>query len=209
MVYVLCRIVDDPGPPKLLNLESSDAAGRHALVQQALAVGHRGGNGGPKRGCRCNSPALASMPGKKETWMNRGKVEKHVGCSPRVRVCHSFVCVCMIRMCMHPTLPALDPPWKRDGPCSRHVRRVPLPPLGPSPGVKWMTLRAKEGTPLTLPPYEMSSFWRSPSPLGYPPRHLGRNTPQSSFLTNFLIPSVSVLKESKNRLGPKKKKKTF
>jgi len=28
MVYVLCRIVDDPGPPKLLNLESSDVLGR-------------------------------------------------------------------------------------------------------------------------------------------------------------------------------------
>ena len=42
MVYVLCRIVDDPRPPMLLNLESSDAAGRHALVQQALAAFNQG-----------------------------------------------------------------------------------------------------------------------------------------------------------------------
>ena len=38
MVYVLCRIMGDLGPPQLLNVESFDASGRQALVQAALAA---------------------------------------------------------------------------------------------------------------------------------------------------------------------------
>ena len=38
MVYLLCRMVGDVGPPKMLNLESSDASGRQVFVQAALAA---------------------------------------------------------------------------------------------------------------------------------------------------------------------------
>ena len=84
-----------------------------------------------------------------------------------------YVCVRMDR-----TLPVPDPPPTRDGPCSRHMRRVPLPPPQTSPGAKWTTLRAGEGTPLTLPSREMRLFSVSPPPPGYPPRPPGPITLQ-------------------------------